>query len=116
METIEIAPPPRFLEVRRESALQEHIWCVKTRESGTFVSRSVPAIIKAMHARGVRRWPTAIYRPNHRHTRAIRCKTAEQLNAALDGEDGAVFVVSNPDCWIIARGEEKDAAIVSGSD
>ena len=110
METIEIAPPPRFKEVRRESALQKHIWCVKAKEGGTFLSRSVPAIIKAMHARGIKRWPTAIYRPNHQHTLEIRCKTTEELNAALKGETSAVFVVFNPNNWIV----EKDATFVSG--
>ena len=108
METIEISPPPRFKEVRRESALREHIWCVKTREGGTFVSRSVPAIVKAMHARGIRRWPTAIYRANHKHTLAIRCKTTEELNAALEGEDSAVFVVFDPNCWIIEKNATND--------
>ena len=108
METVvEIAPPPRFKEIRRESALQKHIWCVKTREGGIFVSRSIPAIVRAMQARGIKRWPTALYRANHKHTISIRCRTIEELNAALVGEESVVFVVFDPKCWFID--DEKDA-------
>jgi len=72
------------------------------------VSRSVPAIIKEMQARGITRWSTSIYRASQKHTMTIRCKTAEELNAALEGERSAIFVVANPDCWIVGKDATSD--------
>ena len=94
------------------------IWCVKflpgsrrSPQGKTFVSQSAPAIARANNMKTV----AAIYRANGTRTRCYRCKNADDLNEALEGEDAATFIVSNSKCWIIARDEIKNATVDSGA-
>ena len=117
MEVVEIRPVPRFKEIKRERTLQGTIWVVKTRLHGTYVSHSAKAIVRALEEKGVKMWVTAIYH-RHQNVRIFRCKDASDVNAALQGERGATFVVLEPLNWIIDSGknEETDAAIISRND
>ena len=114
MEVVEIRPVPRFKEIKRERTLQGTIWVVKTKLHGTYVSHSAKAIVRALEEKGVKMWVTAIYH-RHQNVRIFRCKDANDVNAALQGERGATFVVLEPLNWIIDSGEteETDAAIIS---
>jgi len=109
MPTELLRPPPKFVEIERETGLQKSIWVVKE-HFGTFVSRSVPAICKELHKRGGPAHPSAIYRPNQIFRVSYRCQNAEEVNQALAGESEATFIVAEPERWVI----QKDATIVSG--
>ena len=39
--------------------------------------------------------PSAVYRPNQRFSRVIRCKDADEVNEALAGESEATFVIGS---------------------
>ena len=109
METVVEIRPPVFREIRREHGLQVTVWVVKRRYCGTFVSRSVPAIARQLTIRqGSTVWPTAVYRPNPKHTVSYRCKDVSEVNNALAGVSEATFIVFDPKCWIIEPDEEKD--------
>jgi hypothetical protein len=111
METVlEVRPVPRFTEIKRELAKSSNIWVAKF-PHGVYVSRSAPAIVRVLGERGFRGWVSSIYRGSSRLCKAYRCKSVDEVNAALEGVQEATFVVVNPNNWLC---EEKDAAIVSG--
>ena len=111
METVlEVGPLPRFLEIKREHQKSSNIWVVKF-PFGVFVSRSAPAIVRVLNDRGHNRWESSIYRRSRKHSEVSKCKTVDEVNAALDGVERATFIVVNPDNWIC---EEKNANDISG--
>jgi len=102
METVVEIRPPLFKEIQREPGFQSTIWVVKRLFCGTLVSRSVPAIARQLSLRqGSTVWPTAVYRPNPKHTVSYRCKDTEEVNNALAGVDQATFIIFDPKRWII---------------
>ena len=106
-----LRPPPRFKAIEREEGLHKSIWVVKER-FGTFVGRSVPAICRELRKRGGPACPSAIYRPDQRFRRSYRCKDADEVNDALASEDEAIFVVAEPERWVIDT--KKDATTDMG--
>ena len=102
MPTVLLRPPPKFVEIERETGLQKSIWVVKE-HFGTFVSRSVPAICKELRKRGGPAHPSAIYRPNQIFRASYRCQNAEEVIQALAGESEATFIVAEPERWIIQK-------------
>ena len=78
---------------------------------GVYVSRSAPAIVRVLKERGFERWVSSIYRGTSKLCAVSKCKTVDEVNAALEGVPYATFIVVNPDNWIC---EEKNAANISG--
>ena len=101
---------PHFLEIRLEHRKSSNIWVVKF-AFGVYVSRSVPAIVRVLSERGFNRWESSIYRGSSKLCAVSKCKTVDEVNAALEGVPYATFIVVNPGNWIC---EEKDAANISG--
>ena len=101
---------PHFTEIKRELAKSSNIWVAKF-PHGVYVSRSAPAIVRVLGERGFRVWLSSIYRGSSRVCKAYRCKSADEVNAAVQGVQEATFVVVDPNCWLC---EERDAAIVCG--
>ena len=109
---LEVGPPlPWFLEVRKEHSKSSNIWVMKC-AYGVFVSRSAPAIARALKARGFDMWPSLVHRGKCRTAISTRCKDATELNAALKGVDSATFIVIDSDAWICQ--EKENAAKFPG--
>ena len=113
---LEVGPPlPWFTEVRKEHSKSNNIWVMKC-SYGVFVSRSAPAIARALKARGFNMWPSLVYRGKGRTATSFRCKDAAELNAALKGVESATFIVIDPDAWICEDKNKENAAKFSGDD
>ena len=114
---LEVGPPlPWFTEVRKEHSKSNNIWVMKCGH-GVFVSRSAPAIARALKAKGFDMWPSLVYRGKGRTAVSSRCKDAAELNAALKGVESATFIVIDPNAWVCEeKNEGENAAIVSGDD
>jgi len=107
---LEVGPLPHFLETRRERQKSSNIWVVKF-AFGVYVSRSVPAIVRVLNERGFSRWESSIYRGTSKLCVVSKCKTVDEVNAALEGVQRATFIVVDHGNWIC---EEKNAANISG--
>ena len=114
-QIMEVGPIPRFKHIGREHRKAGSIWVVKSLR-GVYVSRSAPAIARALKLKGFDMWPSSVYRSHGRLATSVRCKGAAEVNAALEGVSWATFVVVIPDAWVCEDEEQEDAAIVSGDD
>ena len=98
-QIVHLCPVPRLARVGREDSLPGNIWFV-TREQETWVSQSLPAIMRALKDRGHEKSITCMYRAGRNGEFRCRClKNVDELNEALVGRPEATFVVRDPDCW-----------------
>ena len=98
-QIVHLCPVPRLARVGREDSLPGNIWFV-TREQETWVSQSLPAIMRTLKDLGHDKSITCMYRAGRNgEFRCKRLTDVDELNDALVGRPEATFVVRDPACW-----------------